>query len=156
MSIRSKLHNGQGLSSRDGACLNGRDAIAPKAAPARETGHSQPRPFFDECPRCGESELPRSGYLGGFILEELEYSMPAHCLRCGWMGKTPGTAPAPLADPFAARARAMVGLGVAAVVLGAGIWVVLPVYAIACVVPLTLGSLFVGAGVVARLARKDA
>jgi hypothetical protein len=47
------------------------------------------RAGFDACPKCGESELPRAGYLGGFVPEDLEYAMAAHCLRCRWTGPEP-------------------------------------------------------------------
>ena len=44
---------------------------------------------YTACPRCGEDRLPASDHDGGFIEEDIEYSMAAHCLRCKWTGPEP-------------------------------------------------------------------
>ena len=44
---------------------------------------------IESCPNCGESALPASGRPGGFVTEDIEFSMPAHCLTCRWQGPEP-------------------------------------------------------------------
>lgn len=77
---------------------------------------------IESCPNCGESALPASGHPGGFVTEDIEFSMPAHCLTCRWQGPKPvplvgggqGRTPAENEDTGNALAAVVIWLGIAA------------------------------------------